>query len=287
VVAVESIGQHEAYPNVQIQRSDEIGYLGERFNAMVGSLAEKDRLLTDMYRREKDRADVLQDEVRIKERLAALGEMSAGIAHEIRNPLGAIAGFTELLGRRVTDPAAKELTQEILEEVKNLNRIVTQFLTFVREPHLTVEPTDVATLTRSAVESVMMNGDRHDIRLETRFPETLPVVPVDADLLKQSLMNLIQNGIEAMPQGGVLSVRLEVKEPWLLIAIADSGHGIDQTHRDRLFDPFFTTKREGTGLGLAITHRIIQAHGGKIDVDSRPGRGSCFTVWLPMKPEPA
>lgn len=283
VMAVESIGQNEAYPKVDIQRSDEIGYLGKRFNAMVNSLAEKDRLLTEMYQREKDRADVLQDEVRVKERLAALGEMSAGIAHEIRNPLGAIEGFTELLERRVTDPAAKEWVREILLEVKNLNRIVTQFLTFVREPHLKLEPTDMITLTRAAIDAVLTTENHPKIRLATHFPDKLPPIPIDADLLKQSLVNLIQNGVEAMPDGGDLGIHFETKDPWLLVAISDSGHGIEKNHRDRLFDPFFTTKKEGTGLGLAITHRIIQAHGGKIDVDSLSGKGSCFTVWLPMK----
>jgi len=209
--------------------------------------------------------------------------MSAGIAHEIRNPLGAIEGFTELLDRRVTDPAAKELVREILLEVNNLNRIVTQFLAFVREPQLRVAPADPAAVTRSAVDAVIAEKGRADIRLETRMADGLPAVPVDADLLKQALMNLIQNGIEAMPAGGTLGVRLEAREPWLLIAIADSGEGIAEADRRRIFDPFFTTKKEGTGLGLAITHRLIQAHGGKIDVDSRPGRGSCFTVWLPMR----
>jgi len=283
VTAVESVGQNDSYPHVEIRRSDEIGYLGERFNAMVTSLAEKDRLLTDMYRHEKERANLLEDEVRIKERLAALGEMSAGIAHEIRNPLGAITGFTELLDRQVTDPSAKESVREILQEAGNLNRIVTQFLTFVREPQLKVEPADVAVVVTGAVESVMAEKGRTDIQLEMRLPDALPAVSVDADLLKQALVNLIQNGVEAMPSGGTLTVRVEAREPWLLIAISDSGQGIAPDDRRRLFNPFFTTKKGGTGLGLAITHRLIQAHGGRIEVDSQPGQGSCFTVWLPMR----
>jgi signal transduction histidine kinase len=287
VTAVESVGQNDAYPQVEIRRSDEIGYLGERFNAMVSSLAEKDRLLTEMYRHEQERANLLEDEVRIKERLAALGEMSAGIAHEIRNPLGAITGFTELLDRQVTDPSAKESVREILQEAGNLNRIVTQFLTFVREPQLKMEPADVAAVVTGAVESVIAERGaekgRTDIRVEMRLPDELPTVSVDTDLLKQALVNLIQNGVEAMPLGGTLTVRVEARAPWLLIAISDSGQGISADGRRRLFNPFFTTKKGGTGLGLAITHRLIQAHGGRIEVDSQPGQGSCFTVWLPMK----
>ncbi|MBI3621063.1 MAG: HAMP domain-containing protein [Nitrospirae bacterium] len=283
VTAVESVGQREAYPQVEIGRRDEIGYLGERFNAMVSGLAEKDRQLNELYRREKERANLLEDEIRIKERLAALGEMSAGIAHEIRNPLGAIAGFTELLDRRVTDPAARELTREILLEVQNLNRIVTQFLTFVREPQLRLEPADLPAVVKAAIDAVMADKGRAGIRLETQMADGLPAVPVDADLLKQAVMNLIQNGIDAMPSGGTLGIRLEAREPWLLIAVSDSGEGISPADRRRIFDPFFTTKKEGTGLGLAITHRLIQAHGGKIEVESQPGRGSCFTVWLPMR----
>jgi signal transduction histidine kinase len=287
VTAVESVGQSDAYPQVEIRRSDEIGYLGERFNAMVISLAEKDRLLTEMYRHEKERATLLEDEVRVKERLAALGEMSAGIAHEIRNPLGAITGFAELLDRQVSDSSAKESVREILQEAGNLNRIVTQFLTFVREPQLKVEPADVATIVTGAVETVMAERGaekgRTDIRLEMHLPDAPPVVPVDADLLKQALVNLMQNGVEAMPSGGTLTVRVEAREPWLLIAISDSGQGITPDDRRRLFNPFFTTKKGGTGLGLAITHRLIQAHGGRIEVESQPGQGSSFTVWLPLR----
>ncbi|MEW6325658.1 MAG: ATP-binding protein [Nitrospirota bacterium] len=282
ISAVESVGRHGAYPTVPIGRSDEIGYLSERFNAMVSSLAEKDRLLRHMYRREKDRADVLQDEVRIKERLAALGELSAGIAHEIRNPLAAITGFTELLERRVEDAASRELAREILQEATHLNRIVTQFLAFAREPQLALAPVDAAAVTRAVIDTALPKGDRPDIRLRTEFPEAPPPVPADADLLRQALVNLIQNAVEAMPAGGELAVRMEAASPWLSIAISDTGEGIDPAYRGRLFHPFFTTKKGGTGLGLAITHRIIQAHGGAIDVESRPGRGSCFTVRLPM-----
>ena len=286
VGAVESVEQNKAYPQVELRRTDEIGYLGERFNAMVTSLAEKDRLLTEMYRHEKERATLLEDEVRVKERLAALGEMSAGIAHEIRNPLGALAGFAELLSRQTTDPSARELVREILQEVNNLNRIVTQFLAFVREPQLKAEPTDIAAVVKSAVEAVMAERGaekgRPDVRLELRLADAPPAVPVDANLIKQALMNLIQNAVEAMPSGGTLGVRLETRAPWLLIAVSDSGQGIAPEDRRRLFDPFFTTKKEGTGLGLAITHRLIQAHGGRIEIESQQERGSCFTVWLPM-----
>jgi signal transduction histidine kinase len=291
VTAVESVGQNNAYPQVEIRRSDEIGYLGERFNAMVTTLAEKDRLLNELYRHEKERATLLEDEVRVKERLAALGEMSAGIAHEIRNPLGAIAGFAELLNRQTTDPSASELVREIVQEVNNLNRIVTQFLAFVREPQLKAEPADISAVVKGAVEVVMAergaDKERPDVQLELRLTDAPPTVPVDADLLKQALMNLIQNAVEAMPSGGTLGVRLETRAPWLKIGVSDTGQGISPEDRRRLFDPFFTTKKEGTGLGLAITHRLIQAHGGKIEVESQPGRGSCFTVWLPMKVEGA
>jgi signal transduction histidine kinase len=286
VTAVESVGQSDAYPQVEFRRSDEIGYLGERFNAMVTSLAEKDRLLTEMYRHEKERAALLEDEVRLKERLAALGEMSAGIAHEIRNPLGAIAGFAELLNRQTTDPSARELVREILQEVNNLNRIVTQFLTFVREPQLKSEPADISAIIKGAVEVVMAERraekGRPDVRLDLHLVDAPHAVTVDADLLKQALMNLIQNAVEAMPLGGALGIRLETRASWLLISVSDTGQGISPEDRRRLFDPFFTTKTEGTGLGLAITHRLIQAHGGRIEVESQPGRGACFTVWLPI-----
>jgi two-component system, sporulation sensor kinase E len=150
-----------------------------------------------------------------------------------------------------------------------------------------MEPADVAAVVTGAVESVIAERGaekgRTDIRVEMRLPDELPTVSVDADLLKQALVNLIQNGVEAMPSGGTLTVRVEARAPWLLIAISDSGQGISADGRRRLFNPFFTTKKGGTGLGLAITHRLIQAHGGRIEVDSQPGQGSCFTVWLPMK----
>ena len=242
-----------------------------------GCLVGASALITDLTAVRK-----LQEEVRRKDRLAAIGQLSAGIAHEIRNPLGAIEGFTELLARKLHDHSTQQLLGEIVHEVKHLNHIVTNFLAFAREPQLHYEPTDISALIDNTV-TLLLSTHPHPVTLASRLPTGLPLVPVDPNEFRRALFNILINALQAMPDGGVLQVDAAVDDDWLTVTVRDNGPGIPDAVKDRIFNPFFTTKDEGTGLGLAIAHKIVDGHRGVIEVDSAPGMGTAFTIRLPLE----
>ncbi len=249
----------------------------DREDTQVGAIAIFSDL-TDISR--------LQDQVRIQERLVALGELSAGVAHEIRNPLGAIRGFVELLGRRVAEDRDKALVRSILHEVSDLNHIVTDFLTFAREPVLEVEPTDPAELIRDAL-AVALPED-HPVRIRLDLPERLPQVAMDRTQVKKALVNIIQNGVNAMGDvhtlGGTLYVTAEDVAGGVAFRITDTGPGVPDDVRKKMFNPFFTTRAEGTGLGLSIANKVVEGHGGHIEVENTGAHGARFSLWFPVRP---
>ncbi len=249
----------------------------DREDRQVGAIAIFSDL-TDISR--------LQDQVRIQERLAALGELSAGVAHEIRNPLGAIRGFVELLGRRVKDDErGQALVKGILEEVSGLNHIVTDFLTFAREPVLEVEPTNPATLIREALATAL--PEDHPVQVKLDLPGMLPQVAMDRAQVKKALVNVIQNGVNAMggdKASGTLYVTASDEAGGVAFRITDSGPGVPDSVRDKIFNPFFTTRAEGTGLGLSIATKVVEGHGGRIEVENTGAHGARFTLWFPVRP---
>jgi len=240
-------------------------------------------------------------QLRRADRLSALGQLSAGLAHEIRNPLGSIKGAVEIL--RDDYPAGHpkaEFFGILLKEVDRLNDVLTNFLTFARPvtPHLA--PVDVrATLT--ALEGLVSGqARRRRVQIFTSFHSGPSRVMADETLLKQAFLNIMLNSLEAMPEGGdlAISTRLAWANPrspqdaasppegrpeWLEVVFDDTGPGIPEEHLGRIFDPFFTTKKDGTGLGLAITHRIIENHLGTIRVTSQRGKGTTFVASLPLE----
>lgn len=247
--------------------------LSDQDGRLIGASA----LITDLTAVRK-----LQEDVRRKDRLAAIGQLSAGIAHEIRNPLGAIEGFTELLARKIHDESTGRLLNEIVQEVKHLNHIVTNFLTFAREPQLSYEPTDVGHLIEGTL-TLLLSTHTQPITLAGTLPPSLPLVPIDPNEFRRALFNILINALQAMPAGGTLQVDAGVSEDWLTVTVKDTGPGIPDTVKDRIFNPFFTTKDDGSGLGLAIAHKIVEGHHGVIEVDSIPGMGTAFTIRLPLE----
>lgn len=235
------------------------------------------------------------------ERLAAIGTLGAGLAHEIKNPLGAISGFAELIERREGQDAAR-LAARLRHEVEELNRFLGEFLAFARDDTLRREPHDLRELLRRSIE-IALNGVGldHDAAAralageEVRLPGNIPLrvrlnladVPlqaVDGALLRSTFVNLVKNAVQAMAgtgKGGELAVRLSRLEDVLYVRVKDQGPGIPLDMRERIFDPLFTTRAEGTGLGLAIVHKAITAHGGKISVRDAPGGGAELIVRLP------
>jgi len=219
----------------------------------------------------------LESQAELRERLSSLGEMAAGMAHELRNPMAVIAGYTKLLSKRV-DPSLLPVVDSVAGEVAVMDRIITDFLSFARPSELIASPVDVAQLIQTCVAHIA--GERKDIRVFFDT-ETIPPVHGDEILLRQAFTNLVQNAIESMPQGGDLRFGFSREEDSLEITISDTGHGIPEKIREKIFLPFYTTKDKGTGLGLAIVHKIVVSHHGSISMESTE-RGTTFRVRLPL-----
>jgi two-component system, NtrC family, sensor histidine kinase HydH len=223
-------------------------------------------------------------------RLAALGAMAAGLAHEIRNPLAGIKGAAQYLKAERLEDDAKDMLDVVIHEVDRLNVVVSQFLEYARPFDLQRAPDHVNAIASHILQVLRAQGVPTNVQVIEDLAPELPALAVDRGRIAQVVLNLCQNALQAMPNGGTLTVRTR-KRPArhggevLELAVADTGTGITAEALDQLFVPFFTTKETGTGLGLAISQRIIQAHGGEIEVQNRPGRGATFIVTLPS-PDP-
>ncbi|BCS97291.1 PAS domain-containing sensor histidine kinase [Desulfoluna limicola] len=227
----------------------------------------------------------LEKELRQKEKLAAIGDMAAGVAHEIRNPLSSIKGIATYF-RSLFDEThdAREAAGVMIDEVDRLNRAVTELLTIAAPTRLVTARHDVGELVERSVRLVEAEAEALGVALSVDVPEKPMMAELDADRLTQSLLNLFLNALQAMQEGGgTLTVGLGEKDDMIHIAVSDSGCGMEPATLKSIFDPYYTTKAEGTGLGLAIVHKIVEAHGGSIDVVSRPGEGARFDIALPEK----
>ncbi|MEW6107639.1 MAG: ATP-binding protein [Nitrospirota bacterium] len=219
----------------------------------------------------------LQSQMELRERLSTLGEMSAGIAHELRNPMGVISGYTKILSKKADD-ALMPAVEAINKEIAVMDRIITDFLSFAKPTELILSNVDLNELISGCIKAIQNISDRIDLKLNV---DKMPVIKGDEVLLRQSIANLLQNAVESMPEGGDLNLNGSVKD-YLYISISDTGHGIPENIKDKIFLPFYTTKERGTGLGLSIVHKIIVAHGGTIQVESCE-KGTSFTIRLPKE----
>ena len=218
------------------------------------------------------------------EKLAALGQLAAGIAHEIRNPLTSINILIHSLTENLpSGDSNKEDLKVIEEEIHRINEIVDQFLRFAKPALPLLEKTEVSSIFEETLQLLRPQIEKQLIVVAKEF-QALPIILMDCEQMKQAILNLLLNAIQAMPGGGHLTVRGKNSEDgqWIHLSIQDSGMGIPDEHKDKLFDPFFSTKEGGMGLGLSIAHRIIDQHHGKIEVESTPEEGTLFTVWLPI-----
>ncbi|MBI5546782.1 MAG: GAF domain-containing protein [Deltaproteobacteria bacterium] len=238
----------------------------------------------------------LYERMKERDRLAALGEMAAGLAHEIRNPLGAIKGAAQYLSPQELPAETSEFLKVIVEEVNRLNTVVTQFLDYSRPLKQSFAPTDLADVVNRTVK-LLANDIPSAVALKLELAEKPPKVQGDPEQLKQVLINLVQNAVQAMPEGGTLTLSVcapEDPSPWRLagspgvveLRVRDTGQGIPDEARSHMFVPFYTTKEKGTGLGLAICDRIVKNHGGGISIASKAAEGAEFVIRLPAIPEP-
>jgi two-component system, NtrC family, sensor histidine kinase HydH len=229
-------------------------------------------------------------QVRRTDRLAALGQLTAGLAHELRNPLGTMKTSAELLARKVSadNEIAREMAGYIQQEVDRINSLITRFLDFARPRNLRLEKTDLHAMLDRAIELFdrEKSGASASVTVFKNYSPDIPPVRIEAELMEHVITNLLSNAAQASPGGAVVTVKTRladtVEGQKAEIAVIDRGTGIDPKHLENIFNPFFTTKAEGVGLGLAIVSKIVDEHGGQITVESTQGEGSVFRVYLPV-----
>lgn len=226
------------------------------------------------------------------ERLAVVGTMAAGVAHEVRNPLASITLNLDLVQKEIRKLAAgrdelagegRILLAEIREEIQRIQRVIEEYLQFARLPKPQPEPVALNELLEQKLAFVSAEFGRANIQLKMHFDPALKVVNLDAEQLWQAVLNLIRNSMEAMPKGGKLTVGTWLESKQIRLRVADTGTGMMEDQLQHVFQPFFSTKARGTGLGLALVQQIVTDHGGHVECESAPGKGTTFTMVLPVK----
>ncbi len=278
----------------KVVSEDELGRLAHSFNSMIIKLNKTKKKVEKLHYEQMRRAD----------RLATVGEMAAGIAHEIKNPLTGIAGVIQILGRDFPpEDSRHKIIKEVLEQIDRLDKAVKNLLSFARPPAPNLAELNINELLEKIIAFLSPQFSKNRVRVRRELLPNIPDVSGDPELLQQVFLNIILNGVQAMPEGGEMLIETSVKpdsgaaeqntapetgedlrEPdseTVSIAISDTGKGILPENMEKIFNPFFTTRQQGTGLGLSITQKIIEQHGGNITVDSTPGKGTVFTIYLP------
>jgi signal transduction histidine kinase len=272
---ISQLGSGDLSANVSFaHRNDEIGDLGRNFNQMVSQLRESRVEIERLHRTQMSRA----------EHLATLGEMATGLAHEIRNPLAGIAGVIEIIGRDLpsTSPA-RSVVKDVRQEIARINHIVTDLLQTARPHPPKVRKSDLNTTVEHAVMLGRQQALAKSVEIALHKDPTLPEVEHDSDQIHQVLLNLLLNSLQAIEQNGKITVNLESHGKAAVVQVIDNGRGIAPDQLPNIFRPFYTTKGDGTGLGLSLARRIVEDHQGRIDVSSTLGKGTTFSVVLPLQ----
>lgn len=271
LAATEGVASGDLSTRIEVRRQDELGMLQRSFNEMTARLAETQ---TQLYQSNK---------------LASVGRLAAGIAHEINNPLTGVLTFSSLLLRRAQDdPETRADLETIVNETKRCREIVKGLLDFSRQVPPRKTEVDINDVVNRAIDIVDHQFSVSNIKITRVLSDSLPRVRVDPNQIEQVLLNLLVNAADAVPRGkGEIFIGTDLKRnddgQRLQIKVADNGAGIAPADREKLFDPFFSTKEGGTGLGLAIAWGIVNEHGGEIAVSSQPGKGATFTVEIPLE----
>jgi two-component system NtrC family sensor kinase len=279
---------------MDLDRSDEIGELADAFDGMTLRLRERtreaERLYAEAVQRNRELVETNQQlrttqmQLVQSEKLAAVGQLTAGIVHDVKNPLTVIKGMAELMLTEGEIPA--EVVDEITlirDSALKANTILSDLLTFARQSTPELTERDMRETVEAALRLTAFPLRKAHVQVTKQLPGEPVMMVYDNQQIEQVLVNLITNAVQAMPEGGELHVRLAQAGDMVSIAVQDTGTGIPAEYLNRIFDPFFTTKPEGegTGLGLSVGYGIITNHNGRIEVQSTPGKGTTFTIWLP------
>jgi two-component system NtrC family sensor kinase len=286
---------------IEMAAEDEIGDLADELNRMSASLGRREEEIGNLNRsleqKVRERTAELEEKNRLLmeaqqellrvEKLAAVGELAAGVAHEINNPMAIIRGNAELIQMELPpDSSTQEEVAIITRQVGRVERIVANLLRFAREERKEIVTGSVNAILDEIIAQLKHQISMEGIDLEKRYDPEIPEIEGDLDQLRQVFTNLLLNAVQAMPEGGRLTVATGFRdeEGVIEVCVSDTGCGITAEEIDRIFNPFFTTKSGGTGLGLSVSYGIVQSHGGNITVESREGEGSRFRVALPARP---
>jgi len=256
------------------KREDDIGQLGRQFNEMIERLDQNRVEIETLHKREMARA----------EHLATLGELAAGLAHEIRNPLAGIAGVVDIMGKELPgNSPSRAVIGEVHKEILHIQAILNDLLSYARPRPPDFHPADLNTTIEQAVLLARQQVLTKPIQILFQANPSLPLVEHDPALIQQVVLNLALNGIQAISGTGQVSVALNQDQEFVVVQVSDTGRGISPEALPRIFKPFFTTRNEGTGLGLSLANGIVQSHEGRIEVSSTPGKGTQFRIWLPVQ----
>ena len=275
----EHVAQEVSFPGRD--RVIEISVTSSRIHNAHGELIGALVIFSDLTARKETQRRLAQTE-----RLATLGELMAGVAHEVRNPLTAIRGYVQIIRQQTTLPAHQEYLSVVLNEIDSINRVIQQLLDFSRPRRSKWQQVQLNTLITETLILVQTAGIQARINFTTELHPNLPAIVADRELLKQVILNILINAVQAISARGDIKIRTwQYTASQQAVTIEDNGCGIDIALQKKIFDPFFTTKASGTGLGLALSQRIINAHQGDIRVASMPGCGATFTLILPTYPQ--
>ncbi len=270
--ATSSIARGNWEERLEVSRQDELGELTESFNLMAASLIKKRQELESTYR-----------ELSQRERMAEIGKFSMMIAHELKNPIGIIKGSVDILSKKDAGPKIRQtMISYILDEIKRLNRLIDDFLSFARPLPPQKSMCDVNSILTKVTTHFMIPEESHKKITLHRELSPIPPIVIDEHQIYQALLNLLTNAAQAIEDQGSIYFKSGATGPWAMIQISDTGIGIPAADKEKVFDPFYTTNAKGTGLGLSIVKKIIDNHGGRIEISDFTGGGTTFTIFLPL-----
>jgi signal transduction histidine kinase len=251
-------------------------------DSLVQEIASWNRELEERVREKTNELQRVQGEIIQAEKMSTLGYLSAGMAHEIRNPLNSIGLYVQLVKGSPDETERLECLAKIEQEIKRIDSILRKLMDAVKRPRFHLRQVSINEVVDSAIELFSSRMEMHRVSLEREYRRIPPPIQADPTELEQIFTNLFVNSIEEMTNGGVLRVVLDQDDSTIVIRVSDTGKGIPQENISKVFDPFFTTKNTGTGLGLSVVLRIVRTYNGRIEVESEEGKGTVFTVFLPV-----